>query len=655
MCGIAGFVKGSTFDNKNETQRILKNMSDNLFSRGPDSFGFWQDDSQKIGFAHRRLAILDLSESGHQPMKSESERFVLTYNGEIYNHLSLRNEILRRKPNHKWRGSSDTETLLACFEIWGVRDTLSLLIGMFAIAVWDKKNKELVLVRDRLGEKPLYYGWQNKGGQKAFIFASELKAISEHPQFEKNISRSALTLYMRFCYIPTPHSIYEGISKLEPGTFLALSLKDGKLTKGTYWDAFEAVANGIKDPLTGDDEEIVNKLEEVLTKSISNQMISDVPIGAFLSGGIDSSAVVSLMQYISNRPVQTFTIGFNEQNYNEAIFAKEVAAHLGTEHTELYLSSQDALNTIPLMPKNYSEPFSDSSQIPTFLVSSLARKNVTVSLSGDGGDELFCGYNRYTITDKYWNLISKFPISIRKRIVSSFDKVPSRLWNSSFKMLDTITFNRFNMLRLNDKIQKGYKIIDSKNVDDLYLRLVSIFNDPSSVVIDGEEANNFFSSSINIPMKINPIQKMMAIDSITYLPDDILTKVDRAAMAVSLETRVPFLDHNVFEFAWRIPQKMKLRNGVGKWALRKVLYKHVPKNLIERPKQGFGVPIGEWLQGPLLEWAENLLDEKRLESEGFFYPKVVRHMWHEHLQGLRNWQYQLWSILMFQAWLDENK
>ena len=654
MCGIVGYLGGNHFCNEIETDNILKKMSDQIYNRGPDSSGTWVDLKNKIGFAHRRLAILELSGSGHQPMKSTSGRYVLTYNGEIYNHLELRKDLNKINPLLSWNGASDTETLLACFDEWGIKDTISNLSGMFAMAVWDKELNQLSLIRDRLGEKPLYYGWQGDGANKTFIFGSELKPLKNHPQFENNIDRNSLALYMRYNYVPAPHSIYENIMKLEPGMLATITLASGSLLKEKYWDALSVAKEGLKNPFQGNEDSATDELEKILKKSISQQMLSDVPLGAFLSGGVDSSLVVALMQEESTRPVKSFTIGFDEEEFNEAEYAKKVANHIGTEHTDLYVSSKQALDIIPDLPKFYSEPFSDSSQIPTYLVSSLARKDVTVSLSGDGGDELFCGYNRYIFTSKLWKSIKSSPLALRKSLARNVNKIPNNWINNSFSALNRITPKIFNAIQLGDKFQKGINVLDSENINELYKRLISNWHDPSSIVINGVEGKTIFSKDDYSLDEFNVIQKMMYIDSVTYLPDDILTKVDRAAMAVSLETRVPFLDHKVVEFSWRLPDSMKLKNGVGKWLLREVLYRHVPRELIERPKMGFGVPIGLWLKGPLKDWAEELLDETRLHSDGLFHPSLVRKMWNEHLSGVRNWQSQLWAVLMFQAWLEDN-
>lgn len=654
MCGIIGFL-GGDFTNDQLSNAILEEMSDQIVKRGPDSAGIWLDSSTKIALGHRRLAIVDLSPAGYQPMTSGSNRYVMTYNGEIYNSDEIRNELIKSRVTVNWRGHSDTEILLAGFDAWGVKETVSRVTGMFAIAIWDKELEQLTLIRDRIGEKPLYYGWQGSGSNKVFLFGSELKALKKHPQFINEIDRGSLALYMRYCYVPAPHSIYKGIMKVEPGTIVTVTLQESEHTTEKYWNALDVVRTGAESPFEGTVAEVTNNLDIALRKTISQQMMADVPLGAFLSGGIDSSTVVALMQAQSSRPIKTFTIGFSETGYNEAEFAKLVAGHLGTEHTELYVSSQDALNVIPKLPNLYCEPFADASQIPTFLVSSFARHHVTVSLSGDGGDELFCGYNRYLFADKLWKGLSMTPASVRELVGKSVKNIPAAGWNQAFKLLNRITPRKFNGISWGDKLQKGAGVMASKNLISLYQQLVSNWQDPSAVVIGEREHDRIFSTDVQLLSDVGDIQKMMAIDTISYLPDDILVKVDRAAMGVSLETRVPFLDHHIFEFASKIPLAMKLKNGVGKLILRDILYRYVPKELIERPKMGFGIPMSDWLKGPLKEWAEELLGESRLRSQGFFYPEVVRQMWSEHLSGARNWQSQLWAVLMFQAWLENNK
>ena len=653
MCGITGFL-GGDFTTPTLNESTLVSMSDQLVMRGPDSSGTWLDASSKIGFAHRRLAVVDLSDAGHQPMGSQSGRYRITYNGEIYNSAEIRNELTKARLHPKWRGHSDTETILAGFDAFGVEETIKRVKGMFAIAIWDREYEELSLVRDRVGEKPLYYGWQGSGSKRTFLFGSELKALKRHPSFINNIDRSSLALYMRYCYVPAPHSIYEGIKKLEPGTILTVSLKQNSYRSVKYWDALDVVTAGAKSPFDESKTEITNNLDAVLKKTVSQQMMADVPLGAFLSGGVDSSLVAALMQTQSSSPVKTFTIGFEEAGFNEAEFAKLVAEHLKTEHTELYVSSEDALNVIPKLPELYCEPFADSSQIPTFLVSSLAREHVTVSLSGDGGDELFCGYNRYVFADKLWKGLNLLPAAGRMLIGRAIANLPTNTWNKAFSIIDRMTPRKFNGISWGDKLQKGAGVIGSKNLNDLYMRLVSNWQDPSSVVIGADEHQKRFSTDDFLLAELDDITKMMAVDMVTYLPDDILVKVDRAAMGISLETRVPFLDHEVFEFASRIPLEMKLNKGVGKLVLRDVLYKYVPKDLIERPKMGFGVPVGVWLKGPLRDWAEALLDESVLKQQGFFHVDVIRIMWSEHIAGTRNWQSQLWAVLMFQAWFLKN-
>ncbi|MGV0983516.1 MAG: asparagine synthase (glutamine-hydrolyzing) [Limnohabitans sp.] len=660
MCGLAGYL--SVQWPAADALTRLEAMTDVIVKRGPDSQGHWIDAAAGIALGHRRLAIVDLSPAGHQPMVSSSGRYVIAFNGEIYNHLLLRKELegmdcrasLAMTPAG-WRGHSDTETLLAGFDTWGIQSTVEKCLGMFAFAVWDKQTRTLTLGRDRLGEKPLYYGWQGQGQHGTFLFGSELKALNAHPGFAASIDRDALCLLLRHNCIPAPYSIYQGIAKLEPGCLLSVSLAQLEPKLVRYWSAASVAMAGCATPFGGTPDQAVDALESLLKSAVQQQMMADVPLGAFLSGGIDSSTVVALMQAQSSHPVKTFTIGFNEEGYNEAVHAKAVAKHLGTEHTELYVSPQQALDVIPRLPSLYCEPFSDSSQIPTFLVSQLARQQVTVSLSGDAGDELFCGYNRYVLADKLWRKLSVLPAPSRRLAARALASLSPSRWNSLLGPAQGLLPSSLRQANLGEKLHKAAGVLASGNVNALYLGLVSHWDDPASVVIGGTEPPTLLTGNAPALDGLDDIQRMMALDALTYLPDDILAKVDRAGMGVSLEGRVPFLDHRVVEFAWTLPQSMKLRDGVGKWVLRQVLYRHVPKELIERPKMGFGVPISDWLRGPLRHWAEDLLDEARLRREGYFHPAPIRQKWAEHLSGARNWQHHLWDVLMFQAWLAENE
>jgi asparagine synthase (glutamine-hydrolysing) len=642
MCGFSGFI-GSHKQVK-DPYSLLKEMGDTLIHRGPDDNGEWYDNINNVGLAHRRLSIIDLSSAGHQPLISPSERYIIAFNGEIYNHLLLRTELELNHDVKKWKGYSDTETLLACFDVWGVKKSLERLVGMFSFAAWDKKEKVIILGRDRLGEKPLYYGWQNK----TFFFGSELKSFKPHPAFKAEINRDAISLFLRHNYIPSPNSIYKGISKLKPGNLLVVSIDNPEPKIISYWSSSNIITNGINNQFNGSSNEAVDELEKITMESVKQQMISDVPLGAFLSGGIDSSAIVALMQAQSVRPIKTFTIGFNEGKYNEANHAKAVANHLGTEHTELYVTHDDAINVIPKLPSLYCEPFSDSSQIPTFLVSQLAKKHVTVSLSGDGGDELFCGYNRYQMTNNIWKKLSIFHPKLRFLLAKSIMLFSPQDLDNIARYIPKLK----NLNNIGDKLHKGAGVLDSKTINDLYLGLVSHSRNPSDLVINSIEPKTLLTNNSPYLEQLDDVQRMMALDLVSYLPDDILVKVDRAAMGVSLESRVPFLDHRIVEFSWSLPMSMKISNGNSKWVLRQMLYKYVPQKLIERPKMGFGIPIDNWLRGPLRGWAESLLDEERLKKEGYFHPKPIREMWDAHLSGYRNMQYSLWNILMFQAWLE---
>ncbi len=645
MCGIAGFI-GGRFDPQGARETLAR-MTGAIAYRGPDSAGAWLEAEHKVALGHRRLAILDLSPAGEQPMISPSGRYVIVYNGEIYNHLELRERLAG-----PWRGHSDTETLLAAIEAWGIEEALKQCAGMFALALWDRSEKALILARDRLGEKPLYYGWQGAGAEAAFLFSSELKALARHPAFRREIDRQALALFTRFNYVPAPHSIYAGIAKLVPGTFLTLRPGDASPAITPYWSAAEIAAAGAAAPLDIGPEEAIDELERVLSKAVSQQMISDVPLGAFLSGGVDSSTIVALMQAQSSRPVKSFSIGFHDRAYNEAEHAGAVARHLGTDHEELYVQPEDALAVIPSLPAIYDEPFADASQVPTLLVSRLARRKVTVALSGDGGDELFAGYNRYRLAARNWGRISKVPRPLRRALAQGLVALSPEQWNKVAGAVAPILPASLRISLPGEKVHKAARGLASGSADELYQGLVSSWRDPADLVIGGAEPATLAPATLARLDALGTCERMMALDLLTYLPDDILAKVDRAAMSVSLETRVPLLDHRVVELAWRLPLDLKLRGGETKWVLRQLLYRHVPRALIERPKMGFGIPIDAWLRGPLKDWAEALIDERRLAGQGYFRPGPIRAAWDAHQSGRANMQYQLWAILMFQSWLE---
>lgn len=650
MCGLAGFFNPRS--DGDLSAQVLR-MADAIVHRGPDDGGVWVDEQVGMALGHCRLSILDLSPAGHQPMASACGRYVIAFNGEIYNHLDLRKQLEQQQSAPEWRGHADTETLLACFVAWGIERTLQATVGMFAIALWDREKHTLTLARDRLGEKPLYYGWQNG----VLMFASELKALKVHPSFRGEIDRNSIALMMRHNYIPAPYSIYQGINKLLPGHYLSLPFDRTGLTSGIvsvpYWKFNDVVEAGLASPFAGSDAEAIDALEVQLKSSIKAQMLADVPLGAFLSGGIDSSTIVALMQAQSSQPVRTFTIGFHEEGYNEAVHAKAVAKHLGTEHTELYVRPEEALAVIPKLPSMYCEPFSDSSQIPTFLVSQLARQHVTVSLSGDAGDELFGGYGRYRQSVKIWGKMKYLPSSLRKNIADLLRVIPPALFDSVFNSLAPLLPTSLRFAKPADKVLKLAEILALPGMESFYRELVSHSKNPASLVVGAQEPSTLLSDAAAWPNVDSFEHWMMAMDAQTYLPDDILVKVDRAAMANSLETRVPMLDHRVVELAWRMPLHLKMRGTEGKWLLRQVLYRHVPNALIDRPKMGFGIPLDGWLRGPLREWADALLNESRLRQEGYFRSEPIRQMWAEHLSGQRNWQHYLWDVLMFQAWLEQ--
>ena len=647
MCGIAGIWQSGA--RRDEWEGSLWAMSRTLIHRGPDDDGIWLDPAARIGLASRRLAIIDLSPHGHQPMESESGRFIAVHNGELYNFQELRQEL--EQMGHRFRGHSDTEVLLASVDQWGVEAAVTRFNGMFAFALWDRERRRLYLARDRMGEKPLYYGWAGR----AFVFASELKALKVHPDFLADVDRNAVALFLRHAFVPAPYSIYRGISKLVPGTILTVDTHTAhagdNIAAVPYWSARQVAERGADEPFSGRDEDAAERLDALLRDAVRLRMIADVPLGAFLSGGVDSSTVVALMQAQSSRPVRTFTIGFRGADYDEATYAKAVAQHLGTEHTELYVSPDQAMALIPRLPTLYDEPFADSSQIPTFLVAELARRHVTVSLSGDGGDELFGGYNRYFLGRRLWRTIGWTPRSMRASLAVGLTLLSPSTWST---FLPRVGAGVPGVRHPGDKMHKLAEILDVADPDTMYMNLVSHWRQPTAIVEGAMEPPTLLTDRSQWARLQDFTARMMYLDLVTYLPDDILVKLDRASMGVSLEARVPVLDHRIVEFAWRLPLSMKIRGGQGKYILRKVLDRYVPRRLIDRPKMGFGVPIDSWLRGPLREWAESLLDEGRLGKEGFLKPQPIREKWREHLSGRRNWQYLLWDVLMFQAWLEQS-
>ena len=646
MCGISGFLNLSHENPANELRDIAMRMSDALRHRGPNDAGVWADADAGIALSMRRLAILDLSPAGHQPMTSSSGRYILVFNGEIYNYQDLRDELSRKEQPYPFRGNSDTEVMLAAFEQWGIEQSVVRFNGMFAFAVWDRQDRSLTLGRDRFGEKPLYY---SRIGRH-FIFGSELKALRAHPHFSGEVNPEAVALFLRQSCVPAPYSIYTNTSKLPAATLLRVSGDDFASAPHPYWSLHEVVDEADSHPFQGSEQEAIEQLDSILSDAVRIRMRSDVPLGAFLSGGIDSSTIVSLMQAQSQARIKTFSIGNHDKEFDEAKDAAKIARHLGTDHTELYVTSEEAMSTIPLLPQIYDEPFADCSQIPTFLVSQLAREQVTVSLSGDGGDELFGGYTRHIWGDTLNRRLHHVPLFLRKVAAAGIRAIPPGGWDALFQASKPVTPAGWQQRMPGYKLHKLASLAESHDTHTLYERLSSHWFDTAKVLPGAS-----VSLQSHPPQLQHTAEEMMYLDTVGYLPDDILVKLDRATMAVSLEGRVPFLDPRVAEFAWRLPLSMRIRERQGKWILRQVLYRYVPREIVDRPKSGFGIPLATWLRGPLRNWAESLLDERRLRQDGFFSPAPILKLWREHLSGKLNWEYHLWDILMFQAWFDESR
>lgn len=643
MCGITGFLTADSQD-KPAKLATLRRMTDSLAHRGPDAGGVFQSANGNANLGHRRLAIIDLSPTGAQPMQTTDNRYAISYNGEIYNFRELGKELVAEGTH--FRGSSDTEVLLAGLARWGVANTLLKLNGMFALALWDNAEERLYLARDRFGEKPLYYSFE----RGVLLFGSELKALAQHPAFRRDIDDDALEDFLRFNCVPAPQCIFRGTQQLRPGEFLVA--RPGRMPEAPqpYWSPRSLVEPHRSLPGKADDPALVDALEQHLRVAVQRRMVADVPLGAFLSGGIDSSVIVALMQACASGPVKTFTMGFGEAAYDESKDAARVARHLGTDHHEMIVSTGDCLDVIARLPEIYDEPFADASQIPTALVAAFTRKHVTVALSGDAGDELFGGYNRYFWGARLWPQLQRFPAPARRLGAGLIRSVTPAGWNGFFRAIDAVTPARYRVRGPGEKLHKLAGVLDASDANDFFLRLLSQWQDPARILRTAGSPGRIPAMSGEAPAGLDFVQQMMFRDLTGYLPADILCKVDRATMAVALESRVPFLDNDLVDFAWTMPLDAKLREGQGKWLLRQVLKRHVPEALFDRPKTGFGVPIGPWLRGPLRGWAEDLLAPASLGASGRFDVNAVRRVWAEHLSGRTNRQYQLWCVLMFESW-----
>lgn len=643
MCGIAGIFDRTMATSEDRLRKQSAAMARSLAHRGPDDEGVWVDPSGGIALAHRRLAIIDCTPAGHQPMDSACGRYTITYNGEIYNYAELAHDLSAQ--GHAVKGGSDTAVLLAACIAWGIEETVKRCIGMFAFALWDRESRELVLVRDRLGIKPLY--WARFGD--LFLFGSQLKALRTHPEWRGELDRDALTSYMRHAYVPVPRTIYQSVGKLTPGHILYIPSR-GEPRLACYWDNRAHARAGQENPFQGNYADARDALENLLHQAVGDRMVADVPLGAFLSGGVDSSTVAALMQAQSAPSIRTFSIGFQEQAYDESAYAAAVAAHLGTDHTELFVTPTQARDLIPQLPNWYDEPFADSSQLPTLALSQLTRQHVTVALSGDGGDEVFAGYNRYLWAARLWSIFGRLPHGGRKALGALARLMPPDTMNRLGNAVPGQVLPR----QLGDKLHKLAGMLNASDIDAVYRQLISQWPDPGAIVIGGDEPHGILWDETVRRDRPDTMGRMQLLDMATYLPDDILTKVDRASMAFGLEARVPLIDHRVVEFAWTLPRDFLVRHGRSKSILRDILNKYVPPQLIDRPKMGFGIPIDSWLRGPLRDWAEDLLDENRLRQEGYLHPAPVRAALQQHLSGARNMSYGLWAVLMFQAWLDHD-
>jgi len=667
MCGIAGLISS-----RQKSESLLKEniilMTEKIKHRGPDGSGIWIEPKLNLALGHRRLSVIDLSNAGEQPMTSPSGRYIISFNGEIYNHIDLRKKINFKNKNFFWHGNSDTESLLAMFDLFGIDKTLIELKGMFAFAVWDKKTNFLTLARDRFGEKPLFYGWSKEN----FFFASELKSFTNLRDSSNSVSRKALDYFLRFMYVPAPLSIFKNIYKLEPGSMLQINcskfpevLSEDKIifTKSSidfifskWWDIDSCLSckDNIQEKYSSKDH--LENVEKLLSSSIQRQLIGDVPLGAFLSGGIDSSLVAALMAKHSKKKINTYTIGFESKKYDESIHANNVAKSIGTNHHEEIITASTATDVIPKLPIIFDEPFADSSQIPTYLVSHFAKKEITVALTGDGADELFGGYNRYTQAAKSWDRLYKLPKFSRTFLGNILSHIPHSALDFGGNMLNKLGYGSRNYFRFADKIRKAsFYLTEMSDLNDVLANPVSEWPIGTTLVKGApDQIENFNLRNTEIFEKINSTEiKMMVLDCKTYLPDDILCKVDRSSMSNSLETRAPFLDDNLAEYAFNMPLELKIKENTGKVALRNILYKYVPKKIIERPKMGFAVPVSDWLRGPLKDWARNLLDEKKIEEQGYLFPEIVSHIWHQHQSGKFDHSAKLWAILTFQSWLEE--